>query len=527
MNPANRSPRLPWELIEKILVDVVTMNYPLMRDRVLFTPHQDDVSFEHDLRQYLYVARGLTRAHRAIVLRFPGCAVPCAVADGRIDRLQLCAAIEPAIALYPEYLGAAFQQAVQRGDTAVLAWLFDRDAWALRSLMQRYTSVAVIQAAARNDVSFCQWWLRRTAPHTRGETSCAMAVAIDTAAKLGHVAILDWWMSQAFPVAKSTSRFVRVASAHGQINVLEWAVRAGFPVQQSTDAMDAASANGHIDVLEWWCNVQERGVIRKLPFQAPMTKAGANGHVDVLEWWWRRFGSVLSAKDREYAVVVTSRNAQLDALNWWLEDKKRWSGSSVSVMVLALKRALQDNHVPVLDRWKQLVIDSHAGVDQAKSLSSVPPLSWWADCGCTIGLDIADFTNASRNGAVDAMQWWIAHKLPFVHSPKAIDCACHAGHVAVLDWWLHSSGLEPLYTVAALGSASRQGHDHVLEWWERSGLPLKYTEETRREGIVWGWTRVASWWERPELPPSAPLEGECLPRIVNAFESTVGREGAE
>ncbi|KAJ3359344.1 hypothetical protein GGF32_009467 [Allomyces javanicus] len=304
--------------------------------------------------------------------------------------------------------------------------------------MWRYTAAAVIEAAARDDVSFCQWWLRRTAPYSRSEASCAMAVAIDTAAKLGHVAIIDWWMSHAYPVANVTSRFVRVASAHGQINLLEWAARAGLPIQRSTDAMDAASANGHIDVLEWWCDVHARGIIRKLPFLAPMTKASANGHVDVLDWWWRRFGCVPSSKDRDYAVVVTSRNAQLDALDWWLADKKR------------------------------------------------------------------------RNGAVDAMRWWIAHKLPFAHSPAAIDCACQAGHMAVLDWWLYESGIEPLYTVAALANASQQGRVEVLEWWERSGLPLKYTEDTRRNGIESETDGIAIWWRSSKLPPSASVEEECL-----------------
>ncbi|KAJ3364485.1 hypothetical protein GGF31_009001 [Allomyces arbusculus] len=428
--------------------------------------------------------------------------------------------------LHPEYLRAAFHQAVRRGDTAVLTWLFDRDAWNLRSLMQQETKVAVIWAAARDDVSFCQWWLRRTAPYSRNEMSSAMAVAIDTAAKLGHVAIIDWWMSHAYPVANVTSRFVRVASAHGQIKVLEWAAQAGLPIQWSTDAMDAASANGHIDVLEWWCDVHARGIIRKLPFLAPMAKAAANGRVNVLDWWWRKFRCVPSSKDRDYAVVVTSRNAQLDALDWWLADKKKWSGSSVSAMNLALKRALQDNQIAVLDRWKQLVVDSHTGVGQATLPPSVPPLSWWTECGCrfpsTIGPDVADFTAASRNGAIDAMRWWIAHKLPFVHSPEAIDCASQAGRVAVLDWWLHESGLEPLYTAAALANASQQGRVEVLEWWERSGLPLKYTEETRREEIRREWARgVTYWWKKPELPPSAPLEVECLPRIVNAFESSV------
>ncbi|KNE64573.1 hypothetical protein AMAG_09932 [Allomyces macrogynus ATCC 38327] len=527
--PSATQPKLPWELIGAILVTVVVDHYPSPRDD-FFAPSLADARVENELRQYLYVARGLPRVHRAIVERFPGCAVQCAVADGRVDRLQVYAAVDPTMALNARQLGHAVHVAVRRGDTAVLQWLFGRpDAGKLRLMIENSTATGLIEAAARSDVPFCEWWLKSAAPYTRSEARGAMVKALDTAARLGHTRVLEWWVQNGFAVAKYTSRLVCTASAHGRIEALEWIVLAGLPIQQSTDAMDMASAHGHIGVLEWWCDALARGVIQKLPFQAPMTKATANGHVHVLDWWWTRFGCVPSPKDRDHGAVTAGRKGTLEVLDWWLADKNRWSSESLSVMSVGLKRALLDNHVTVLERWKRLVVESHAAANQAASF--VPPLSWWADCehgfSPTTGASVADFVSASRNGAIDAMRWWVAHKLPFMYSPKAIDCASQAGHVAVLDWWLHESGVEPLYTAAALANASRKGRVEVLEWWTRSGLPLKYTDDTRRDGIESGTDGIAIWWRSSEMPPSVSVEVECLPKIVKAFESDVGGEKSE
>ncbi|KAJ3359345.1 hypothetical protein GGF32_009468 [Allomyces javanicus] len=305
----------------------------------------------------------------------------------------------------------------------------------------------------------------------------AMTRALD-AARLGHTRMLEWWVHNRFPVAKYTLLFVCTASAHGRIDVLEWTVHAGLPIRQNNDAMDVASAHGHIDVLEWWCDAIERGIVHKLPFQAPLSKASITNHVEVLDWWWRKFGCVPSSKDRDYGVVVASQCGHLEALDWWLADKKRWGGGNVPTMNMALNAALYKNEVANLDRWKRLVVESHAAdIDQSALPNSVPPQSWWADCGFlfppTICPAIADFTNASRGGAVESMRWWATHKLPYSYSSESMNCASFQGHVAVLDWWLRESGVELLYTAAALGNASRQARTNVLEWWKQSGLPLK------------------------------------------------------
>ncbi|KNE63395.1 hypothetical protein AMAG_08528 [Allomyces macrogynus ATCC 38327] len=522
--PSPTPPHLPWELIEAILVHVVVTNYPLTRHRRKSTPRPPDAATEHELRQYLHVGRGLKHVHRAVVVRFPACAIPRAVADRRLDRLVARTAVDPIVNVNFLRQSGALQQAAQRGDVAILQWLLDRpQAWRFCAVLRGYSKDVLVKAAERNDVPFCDLWLARIA---RVDVRGAMTRALDVAVQHGHTRVLEWWVRNGFPVAKLTSRFTRTAATYGRIDVLDWIVRARLPIRQNNDAMDAASMFGQVDVLDWFCDALARGIVRKLPFQAPLSKASVTNHVEVLDWWWKKFGCVPSPKDLDYGVVVASQCGHLATLDWWLADRKRWGGGNVPTMNMALNAALYKNEVAILDRWKRLVVESHtANVDQSALPNSVPPQTWWSDCGflfpSTICPVIANFTNASRGGAVDAMRWWATHKLPFFYSPEAMDCASLYGHLAVLDWWLRESRVEPLYTAAAVGNASRQARANVLEWWKQSGLPLKYTVDIRRRGLASDHRGVTSWWSALDLPLSTPLDGEYPPRIANAHDGTL------
>ncbi|KAJ3348794.1 hypothetical protein GGF32_006010 [Allomyces javanicus] len=357
------TPYLPWELLEEILVQVVVANYTPTHHRRKSTPRPPDAATEHELRQYLHVGRDLARVRRAAVVRFPACAIPCAIADGRLDRLKARTAVYPVVNVNAVCQGGALQEAAQRGDVAVLQWLLDRpEAWRFCEVLRRYSKDVLVKAAERNDVPFCDWWLTRIA---RVDVRGAMTRALDVAAEHGHTRVLDWWMRNGFPVAKLTSRFTRTAATYGRIDVLEWIVEVGLPIRQNNDAMDMASMFGQVGALNWFCDALERGIVHKLPFQAPLFKASSTNRVEVLDWWWIRFGCVPSSKDRRDGVVVASRCGHLEALNWWLADKKRWGGGDVLTRTMALNAARNRNHVAILDRWKRLVVESHAWGENA------------------------------------------------------------------------------------------------------------------------------------------------------------------
>ncbi|KNE64630.1 hypothetical protein AMAG_09986 [Allomyces macrogynus ATCC 38327] len=519
-------PTLPVELIEEILVQFVVVHYSRTPTSHLLRGSGDD-AVERELRQYLLVTRNLMLLQRAVLVRFPGCAVHIAVAEGRLDRLRARFAIDSVVDLDSVSKSGALELACERGDVAVLQWLLDHtNSKRTLLLMRPFSKVALVAAAVRNDLSFCDWWFGRI---ERFAVRGTMAAALDAAAEHGHMVVLEWWLHTGFPFTKLASRFVRPASARGRVDVLEWMVQAGLPIRYCNDAMDYASANGHIDVLEWWrdAGARPRRLVRSLPYQAPMCKASANGHIHILDWWWGLLGGKLSDQDRDYGVVAASKHGQLDALDWWFAKEECLPGRSTVAMNWALNGALYNNHVAVLERWKRRVVESHATVlenaqyvDQTTNASPFPPPSWWVDCGfvCNHWPTTADMAKASEKGSIDAMRWWIAHKLPFIHTPRGINSASANGEVAVLDWWLHESGLEPLYTIWAIAGASLGGHVAVLDWWRQSGLPLKYTHDARVRGLASDKKGVAAWWSADDLPPSAPFSNEWPFRLVNAIK---------
>ncbi|KNE63398.1 hypothetical protein AMAG_18999 [Allomyces macrogynus ATCC 38327] len=221
------------------------LKLPLVRDRDPATPTSDDAVIKHELCRYLYVDCSLKRVQRAIALRFPACANPRGVADGRLDRLQLCTAIDPpTVAMDAVRLSGALRRAASRGDTAVLHWLFARpDVWGLYEFVRMAMSAALIGAASHGDVAFCDWWQTATLWLTRIRVRDAMGAALDAAAQGGHTAVIEWWIRGGFSVAKITSWSVRAAAKHGRVDVLEWFVQQGLPIRQYNDAMDVAQVD--------------------------------------------------------------------------------------------------------------------------------------------------------------------------------------------------------------------------------------------------------------------------------------------
>jgi hypothetical protein len=108
-------------------------------------------------------------------------------------------------------------------------------------------------------------------------------------------------------------------------------------------------------------------------------------------------------------------------------------------------------------------------------------------------------TNASGNGHVKVLDWWLESGMPLKYDENALVSASGNGHVEVLEWWL-KSGLKLKYNRRALHSASNNGHINVLDWWFKSGLPLKY----EKYPVYYNHTyerdeKVAQWWKNSGL----------------------------
>lgn len=76
----------------------------------------------------------------------------------------------------------------------------------------------------------------------------------------------------------------------------------------------------------------------------------------------------------------------------------------------------------------------------------------------------------------------------------SMDAASANGNISLLNFHLHNKRFTPVYTEAAINSASANGHAHVLEWWKQSNLPLLYNESAVEMANKKEQFDVLKWW---------------------------------
>jgi hypothetical protein len=107
---------------------------------------------------------------------------------------------------------------------------------------------------------------------------------------------------------------------------------------------------------------------------------------------------------------------------------------------------------------------------------------------------------ACRIGIVSVLEYWknSYDNSLLEYDYEAIDEASKNGHIDVLNWWLRC-GLRLEYTSNAIDKASECSKINVLEWWKNSGLELKYTEKAF-DTIIHANTKIShDWWIRSGL----------------------------
>ena len=137
---------------------------------------------------------------------------------------------------------------------------------------------------------------------------------------------------------------------------------------------------------------------------------------------------------------------------------------------------------------------------------------------------------ASASGRTDILSWWRSRNdIPKKYGVECIDEACRYGQLEVLEWWWRNSApdhfhpanlksanlkivphpdssssptptpLYMLYTEAALENASARGHVHVLSWFmqknQQNGLPLRIGR-VMDLASKHGSTEALEWWRR-------------------------------
>lgn len=88
------------------------------------------------------------------------------------------------------------------------------------------------------------------------------------------------------------------------------------------------------------------------------------------------------------------------------------------------------------------------------------------------GLNIS-VDDVSAFGYIDVLNWLRASSaasgVPLQYTEEAMNEASANGHVHILQWWLDSN-LELKYSPYAFILAKRYGRKNVLKWWKESGL---------------------------------------------------------
>lgn len=185
----------------------------------------------------------------------------------------------------------------------------------------------------------------------------------------------------------------------------------------------------------------------------------------------------------------------------YLHASRRQSFDKIFGPILPLYASLEGS-VKVLDWYKEKNVHvkgyDNAPMDNASLNGHVHVLQWWLDSGLPLKYSEAALEHASSRGHITVLEWWKASGLP-LKIGRVMELASGAGHVAVLSWWV-SSGLEYKYDKTSIYNASTSGRVDVLDWWAESGLHMIYDPD-----VLVGATRnnrpeTLDWWDRSGLP---------------------------
>ncbi|KAI9175237.1 hypothetical protein H9P43_006598 [Blastocladiella emersonii ATCC 22665] len=107
---------------------------------------------------------------------------------------------------------------------------------------------------------------------------------------------------------------------------------------------------------------------------------------------------------------------------------------------------------------------THRAVEDACKAGHLAVLQWWVASGLKLKFSHRAVDLASQEGHVAVLEWAFATPVHFVYSEQAVDYASWKGQLPVLQWWAQS-GLEMMHSHVAVDAASWNGHVAVLDWW--------------------------------------------------------------
>ncbi|KAF8633374.1 hypothetical protein AX17_004545 [Amanita inopinata Kibby_2008] len=250
------------------------------------------------------------------------------------------------------------------------------------------------------------------------------------------------------------------------------------------------------------------------PCSHPPTKVGAVlairfGYVHVLEYFLSQHYSLFKSLFKgDLIPIEASRHGRTIVLSWW---KHRFEHHPNLIpppypasVAEAIDGASRNGQVDALDWWLNSGHPLHytdAALEYASAKNQIAVLEWWKIQHKLRGLPLKVgrvMDTASTAGHVKVLEWWATSQLEFKHDRNALQHASCHGKVDVLDWWL-GSGLQLYYDQEALTGASRHNRPEVLEWWDKSGLTIQYRMcdiEEALEDAIGGGEEARAWWKQ-------------------------------
>ncbi|ORZ38000.1 hypothetical protein BCR44DRAFT_1483662 [Catenaria anguillulae PL171] len=337
------------------------------------------------------------------------------------------------------------------GLTRVLDWWWSKS----KVLVVNWTEAAVDAAAANGDLETLDWWWNTTGSLNGGQEQWFKYSqrAVDNASGNGHTPVLAWFVKQigshlGEAAIKYSDIAMAQAAANGHVHVLRWWVEESGLQTKAQAVLDAAASTNQMDVLEW-CLIQPRvleqvkigGNIAK--YDTLVTSAIRQGNRKLLSWFEERLPSHVRASwhKNPSESMAAAETGDLFAFQW-LQDRGWLFGTRQELISFAAGSGKLD-----VIEWvhKNVPSNNHQ----------------------TIGWTSDEFTEATRNGDVEMMDWLVSHG----HVPWPSVCyylaASYCGKASVMDWWSNYEGEFERYDLVshAFKVAISKRRFEILDWW--------------------------------------------------------------
>jgi ATP-dependent Lon protease len=191
------------------------------------------------------------------------------------------------------------------------------------------------------------------------------------------------------------------------------------------------------------------------------------------------------------------------------KDKKEISKTNKFISLRKVDYASSIGDIKFLNKWTDSIIlsDSYTSeaIDNASANGKIEVLDWWINANKKFEIELK-YTEkainlASKFDKIESLDWWINSGLELKYNHNAIDYASSECKIRVLDWWLSKSIKEKLlkfeYTSKSIDNAKLEEQKllKLVKWWKNTisknkEIKFKYTRDFIEHLESWNYIDV-------------------------------------